>query len=86
MGGIPNCRPTMYVVFSLSLAFAMIACAVSPTRSEMTNSLSAFASLQNQCALKASKIALNKKRLAYIKRCMAVVENKPAEPGFVEPQ
>jgi hypothetical protein len=71
--------------YQIVLVFLLLVIA-SSVRAESANSASARASLQAECSRQAAKrFASKPERRAYIKHCMAAVDNYAKEPPFIEP-
>jgi hypothetical protein len=69
------------------LVILLLVTLTSGVRAESVNSASARASLQAECSRQATKKFTSKQeRRAYIKHCMATVDNYAVEPAFIEPR
>ena len=73
-----------YEFVSVVLSLVILATSV---RAESANGASARASLQAECSRQAAKKFTSKQeRRAYIKHCMAAVDNYVVELPFIEPR
>ena len=74
-------------VYYVILVILLMVTLASGVRAESVNSASARASLQADCSRQATrKFTSKQERRAYIKRCMAAVDNYAVEPPFIEPR